>query len=120
VVDGDPRRRRRWCGELTRPASMTDNSISNSVLEEEAMTTSLSPGLDGDGSGSLVAGHGKESGGRLSRGGDSCVVTRREERGSSGDAHAWDKDGWSTWDDGDRRCTFTTASLCVVSRARML
>jgi hypothetical protein len=120
VVDGDPRRRRRWCGEVARPASMTDDSISNSVLEEEAMTTSLSPGLGGDGSGSSVAGHGKESSGLLSRGGDGCVVVSREERGSSGDAHAQDKDGWSTWNDGDRRCMFTTTSLCVVSRAHML
>jgi hypothetical protein len=63
VVDGDPRRRRRRRGELTRPASMTDGSCSNSVLEEEATTVSLSPGLDGDGSGSTVAGHGKQSGG---------------------------------------------------------
>jgi hypothetical protein len=42
---------------------MTDGSCSNSVLEEEATTVSLSPGLDGDGSGSVVAGHGKQSGG---------------------------------------------------------
>jgi hypothetical protein len=63
VVNGDPRVRRRQCSELTRPASMTDGSSSNSVLEEEATTASLSPGLGGDGSGSAVAGHGKQSGG---------------------------------------------------------
>jgi hypothetical protein len=64
VVDGDPRGRRRQCGELARPASMTDGSSSNSVLEEEATTASLSPGLDDDGSDSAVAVHGKQSGGQ--------------------------------------------------------
>jgi hypothetical protein len=63
VVDSDLHRRRRRCGELARPASMTDGSSSNSVLEEDATTARLSPGLDGDGSGSVVAGHGKQSGG---------------------------------------------------------
>jgi hypothetical protein len=38
---------------------MTDGSGSNSVLEEEVMMVSLSPGLDDDGSGSAVAGHSK-------------------------------------------------------------
>jgi hypothetical protein len=32
------------------------------------------------------------------------------EQDSSGDAHARDKDGWSMWDGGDRRCTVTAAS----------
>jgi hypothetical protein len=49
-------------GELARPASMTDDSSSNWVLEEEATTVSLSPGLDGDGSGLVVAIHGKQRG----------------------------------------------------------
>jgi hypothetical protein len=49
-------------GELARPASMTDGSSSNWVLEEEATTVSLSPGLDGDGSGLVVAIHGKQRG----------------------------------------------------------
>jgi hypothetical protein len=40
---------------------MIDGSCSNSELEEEVTTVSLSPGLDGDGSGSAVAGHGKQS-----------------------------------------------------------
>jgi hypothetical protein len=64
VVNGDPRGRRRQCGELARPASMTDGSSSNSVLEEEATMTRLSPSLDGDGRGSAVASHGKQSGER--------------------------------------------------------
>jgi hypothetical protein len=33
-------------------------------------------------------------------------------------AHTQDKDGQSTWDGGDRRCTVTTVSPCTVSRAR--
>jgi hypothetical protein len=43
---------------------MTDGSSYNSVLEEEATTVILSPSLDGDGSSSAVASHGKQSGGR--------------------------------------------------------
>jgi hypothetical protein len=72
---------------------MTDGSSSNSVLDEEAMTASLSPSLDGDGSGSAVAGHGKQSGRLPSRGEDGNVVVRRDEVewGSFHDAHAWDK-----------------------------
>jgi hypothetical protein len=62
VVDGDPHGRRMRRGELARPASMTDDSSSNWVLEEEATTVSLSPGLDGDGSGLVVAIHGKQRG----------------------------------------------------------
>jgi hypothetical protein len=48
----------------------------------------------------------------LSIGEDNNVVGRRDEveRGSSGDANAWDKDRWSTWDGGDWRCTVTTMS----------
>jgi hypothetical protein len=42
---------------------MIDGSSSNSVLEEEVTTVSLSPGLDGHGSGSVVAGHNMQSGG---------------------------------------------------------
>jgi hypothetical protein len=57
MVDGDPRGRRRGHGELARPASMIDGLSSNSVLEEGEMTASLSPDLDGDGSGSAVAEH---------------------------------------------------------------
>jgi hypothetical protein len=34
VVEGDPRGRRRWHGELARPASMASSSNSNSMLEE--------------------------------------------------------------------------------------
>jgi hypothetical protein len=34
----------------------------------------------------------------------------------SSSAHARDKDGRSTWDGGDRRCTFTAASPSAVSR----
>jgi hypothetical protein len=64
VVDDDLRGRRRRCGELARPVSMTDGSSSNSVLEEEATMTHLSPGLDGDGRGSAVASHSKQSGKR--------------------------------------------------------
>jgi hypothetical protein len=64
VVDGDLHERRRRHSELAHLVSMTDGSSSNSVLEEEAMTVSLSPSLDGDGSGSVVVGHGKQSGGR--------------------------------------------------------
>jgi hypothetical protein len=63
VVDGDPHRRRRQHGELSRPASMTDGSSSNSVQEAEVTTVSLSPNLDGDGSSSVVVGHDKHSGG---------------------------------------------------------
>jgi hypothetical protein len=63
MVDSDPCGRRRRRGELALPTSMTDGSISNSVLEEEVMTASLSPGLDDDGSGSAVAGHGNQSDG---------------------------------------------------------
>jgi hypothetical protein len=39
----------------------------------------------------------------LNIGEDNNVVGRRDEveRGSSGDANAWDKDRWSTWDGGD-------------------
>jgi hypothetical protein len=59
VVNGDLCKRRRRRGELTRPVSMTDGSGSNSVLEEEVMMVSLSPGLDDDGSGSAVAGYSK-------------------------------------------------------------
>jgi hypothetical protein len=64
VVDDDPRGRRRRRDELTHPASMIDGSSSNSVLEKEATTVSLSHGLDGDGGGSTVAGHSKQSSGR--------------------------------------------------------
>jgi hypothetical protein len=46
VVNGDLRGRRRRRGELTRPASMTDGSSSNSVLQEEATTASLSPNFE--------------------------------------------------------------------------
>jgi hypothetical protein len=39
------------------------------------------------------------------------------ERGSSSDAHARDKDSWSTGDGGDRRCMVTATSphavLCM-------
>jgi hypothetical protein len=48
AVDGDLRRRRRRRGELARPTSMDGGSRSNSVLEEEATTASLFPGLDGE------------------------------------------------------------------------
>jgi hypothetical protein len=48
VVNGDPHGRRRQRSELARPALMTDGLSSNSVLNEEAMTASLSPSLDGD------------------------------------------------------------------------
>jgi hypothetical protein len=48
VVDGDPCRRRRQCGELAHPASLAGGLSSNPVLEKEAMTTNLSLGLDGD------------------------------------------------------------------------
>jgi hypothetical protein len=61
VVDGDPRRRRRRCGEITHPVSMTDGLRSNSVLEEEAMMASHSPSLVNDGSSSVVAHHSKQS-----------------------------------------------------------
>jgi hypothetical protein len=61
AVNDDPRRRRRQRGELARPASMTGGSSSNSVLEEEATLASLFPVLDGDESGSAVAGHGEQS-----------------------------------------------------------
>jgi hypothetical protein len=61
VVNGDPRGRRRQRGELARPASMAGSSSSNSVLEEEATTMSLFPSLDGDESGSAVAGHSEQS-----------------------------------------------------------
>jgi hypothetical protein len=53
------RGRRRRCDELARLTSMANGLSSNLVLEEEAMTVSPSPGLDGDGSGSTVAGHGE-------------------------------------------------------------
>jgi hypothetical protein len=62
VVDGDLHGRRRRCGELTRPTSMTDGSSSNSMLEEEATMTRLSPNLDGDGRGSAVGSHGELEG----------------------------------------------------------
>jgi hypothetical protein len=61
VVNDDPCGRRRRHGELARPASMVGGSSSNSVLEEEATTASLFLGLDGDESGSAVAGHGEQS-----------------------------------------------------------
>jgi hypothetical protein len=77
---GDPHGTRRRRGELARLASMAGDSSSNSVLEEEATTASLFPGLDGDGSGSVVAGHGKQSqrGGERSR----AVAGRREGEGN--------------------------------------
>jgi hypothetical protein len=59
-VDGDPRGRRQR-GELARPTSMAGGSSSNPVLEEEATTASLFPGLDGDGSSSAVVDHGEQS-----------------------------------------------------------
>jgi hypothetical protein len=59
AVDGDPCQRRRWSGELARPAAMVGGSSPNSVLDEEATMTSLFPGLDGDGSGLAVVGHGE-------------------------------------------------------------
>jgi hypothetical protein len=48
VVNGEALGRRRLRGELARSAPMTGGSSSNPVLEEEAMTVSLSPGLDGN------------------------------------------------------------------------
>jgi hypothetical protein len=61
AVNGDPREIRRWRGELACSTSMADGSSSNSVLEEEVTTESLFLSLDGDGSGSAVVGHGKQS-----------------------------------------------------------
>jgi hypothetical protein len=122
VVDGDLHERSRRRGELAHLVSMTDGSSSNSVLEEEATTVSLSLHLDSDRSGSTVASHGKKSGSGKAEMKTGSVVLRRDEveQGSSGDAHAWDKDGWSTWDGGDWRCTITTASPRVVSHTRAL
>jgi hypothetical protein len=60
AIDSDPRGRRRR-GELAVPTSMPGGSSSKPVLEEEATTTSLFFGLDGDGSGSEVAGHDEQS-----------------------------------------------------------
>jgi hypothetical protein len=82
VVDGDPRRRRRRCGDLTHPALMIDSLSSNSVLEEEATTASLSPGLDRNVSSSAVAGHSKQSGGRQWRAEHSSDTS--ELKGDSG------------------------------------
>jgi hypothetical protein len=81
VVDGDPHERRRRPGELTHLASMTDGSSSNSVLVEEATTVSLSPILDGDGSGSAVASHGKHSSGRQQRAKQSSGTSEFEVMG---------------------------------------
>jgi hypothetical protein len=74
---------------------MAGGSSSNSVLEEEATTVNLFPGLDGDRSGSAVAGHDEQSW---------CGAER------TGKDH-------STWGGGHRRCTVTVESLCTVSRA---
>jgi hypothetical protein len=61
AVDHYLRGRRRRHGELARLASMVGGSSSNSVLEEEATTVNLFPSLDGDRSGSAVAGHDEQS-----------------------------------------------------------
>jgi hypothetical protein len=60
---------------------MMDGSSSKSVLEVEATTVSLSPGLDGDGSGSAVASHGKKSGGRQWRAKQSSSTSKLEGDG---------------------------------------
>jgi hypothetical protein len=81
AIDGDPRRRRMWHGELAHPTLMAGGSSSNSVLDEEAMMASLFPCLDGDKSGSTVVGHGEQSRREVER---SRAVARRCEGEGNG------------------------------------
>jgi hypothetical protein len=63
----------------------------------------------------------------VSKSGWATVKGKSRERTQGGEsgvkelslcAHAWDKDGWSMWDGGDRWCVVTAASLSAVSHVR--